>query len=262
MQKKLSIILLVIVFAAILVFIENKGFLANGIEATNKVTTPISIFFSGISNKTSGTVSGFFALSKLQKENAELKDSVNKLQAEVAQLLEAKKENEKLRADLKFVTGGDFSYESAQVVSYDPSNIRGMITINKGKRSGLANGMAVISEGFLVGRISNTTEETANVQLITDPSSGIPVTLQQSNTNGIAKGQIGYGISMEKIPQGESIKEGDTVITSGLGGEIPRGLILGVVTRVTKQENSLFATADIKPKAQLSNLSRIIVIKK
>lgn len=262
MQKKISIIFLVIVFAAILIFLENKGFLDNTFSYFKKVTSPILIVFSQTSNKTSGTFTSLFNLSKLQTENAQLKDTVNKLQAELAQLSEAKKENVKLRKDLGFLNSGEYIYETAEVVSYDPSNLRGMITINKGNGNGLSNGMAVISEGFLVGRLIDVTQNNSRVQLVTDPTSAIPVTLQQSNTNGIAKGQIGYGLSMEKIPQGQVINKGDTVITSGLGGEIPKGLILGTVSMVIKQENSLFITAEIKPETGLNNLSGIIIIKK
>ncbi len=262
MQKKLSIIFLVIVFASILIFIESKGFLDNTFGYLRKATSPVLIVFSQTSNKTSGTFTSLFNLSKLQTENAQLKDTVNKLQAELAQLTEAKKENEKLRSDLGFLNSGNYIYETAQVVSYDPSNLRGMITINKGSNNGLSNGMAVISEGFLVGRLIDVSKNSARVQLVTDPTSAIPVTLQQSTTNGIAKGQIGYGLSMEKIPQGQLVNKGDTVISSGLGGEIPKGLILGTITTISKQENSLFVTAEIKPETGLSNLSGIIIIKK
>lgn len=261
MQKKFSVTLLVIVFGSLLIFSNSRGYLNGAKTVVHNTTAPFSLFFSQFSGKTSGFFSGIFSLSKLQKENAELKDKVNKLQAEVAQLTESKKENEKLKLDLGFTTSQNFSYQAAEVLAFDPSNIRGMVTINKGKKDGLATGMAVISDGFLAGRVSEVSETTAKVQLITDPTSAIPVTLQSINTNGIAKGEIGFGLTMEKIPQGEAIKEGDIVVTSGLGGEIPRGLILGKVDKITRQENSLFVNASVRPEADLGNLSRLIVIK-
>jgi rod shape-determining protein MreC len=261
MKNRFSIILIVIVFGSLLIFAGSKGYLMGASNIVHEATRPISIFFSGVSGQTSGFVSGIFQLGKVQKNNAELKDKVNKLQAQVAQLSEDKKENDRLKALLGFTVQNDYSYEASSVLAYDPSNLRGNLTIDKGTDSGLNVGMAVISDGFLVGRISSVSAKTARVQLITDPLSSIPVVLQTANTSGIATGQIGYGLSMSKIPQGEAIKEGDVVITSGLGGEIPRGLILGRVEKVIKQENSLFADADILPSADLSNLARIIVIK-
>jgi rod shape-determining protein MreC len=261
MQKKLSIILVVLVFGALLVFLNTRGALTGAFDTVKNISAPASLFFSDISEKTSGLFASIFSLGKLQKENAVLRDTVNKLQAEVAQLSEAKKENEKLKKDLGFVTENNFAYESAKVIAFDPSNLRGVLTINKGESSSLKVGMAVISNGFMAGRISEVSRSTAKIQLITDPMSAIPVTLKSANTNGIAKGGIGYGLTMEKIPQGEQINSGDTVITSGLGGEVPKGLILGTVEKITKQENSLFIDATVRPAADLGTLSRIIVIK-
>lgn len=261
MQKKFSIILIVIVFSAALVYANSRGILSGAFNFTNSVTSPVSLFFSQLSQRTSGTFSGIFNLGKVQKENAELKDNINKLRAEVAQLSEAKKENESLKRDLGFIQKTNFTYEPAEVIAFDPSNLRSAITVNKGTENGLAAGMAVISDGFMVGRISEITPKTAKVQLITDPNSAIPVTIQDTNTNGITKGEIGYGLSMEKIPQGDQAKEGATVITSGLGGEIPRGLILGTIEKILRQENSLFVSASIRPSANLSTLYRVLVIK-
>lgn len=261
MQKKISIILLVLVAAAILIFANSRGMLGGASGFVGTATSPISLFFSQLSERVIGTFSGLFNLGKLQKENAELKDNVNRLQAEVAQLSEAKKENDNLKKQLNFTESHQFNYEAVEVIAFDPSNLRGMITINKGSKNGLKTGMAAISDGFLIGRISEVYEDTSKIQLITDPTSAIPTTIQGVNTNGITKGQIGFGLSMEKIPQGEQIKEGDTVITSGLGGEIPRGLILGKVEKIHKQENSLFITADIRTSANLNLLYRLIIIK-
>jgi rod shape-determining protein MreC len=261
MQERVSVVMVGIAFVALLIFANSQGMLTGGTEVIHTATTPVSLFFSQFSQKFSGFFNGIFSLSKLQRENGELRDNVNKLQAELAQLSEAKKENEDLQRQLGFTTTHNFSYEAAEVIAFDPSNVRGMVTINKGQANGLKAGMAVISDGFLVGRVSEATEKTAKVQLVVDPTSAIPVTLQSANTNGIAKGEIGFGLTMDKIPQGEQIKEGDLVITSGLGGDIPKGLILGTVERITRQENSLFVTASVRPSATLGNLFRLIVIK-
>lgn len=244
-----------------LIFANGRGFFKGTKEQTYKVTSPVALFFSESSNKFSHFFSGIFSLGKLQKENATLKDQVNALQAEVAQLSEAKKENEQLRNDLGFKVANKFTYEATEVIAFDPASLRGTVIINKGTKSGLKRGMAAISEGFLVGKIIDVTENTSKVQLVTDPESAIPVTLQGINTNGIAKGEIGFGLTMEKIPQGEQIKAGDLVISSGLGGELPKGLILGKVEKVTSQENSLFVNAEVRPSADLRNLYRLIIIK-
>ena len=261
MQKKTIVIVTVIFFAALLIFAGNKGYLDRFFAQARATTIPVGLFFSNASGQTSGFFSGIFKLASLQKDNANLKDNLNKLQAQVAQLSEDKKENDRLKALLKFTTENDFSYIPSSVVAYDPSNIRGSITIDKGKSDGLKNGMAVISDGFLIGRLAGVDSKTSRVQLITDPASSIPVVLQNADTSGIANGQIGFGLSLQKVPQGERLNVGDTVVSSGLGGDIPKGLIIGTVENTQKQDNTLFITADIRPSPDLSNLSRLIVIK-
>ena len=261
LQKKITIIITVLFFGALLVFAGNQGYLDGGLNVLRATTSPVGLFFSNTSGQTSGFIGGLFRLSGLQRENADLKDDLNKIQAQVAQLSQDKKENDRLKALLKFTTTHDFSYLPASVVAYDPSNIRGNVTIDRGKNDGMAVGMAVISDGFMVGRIASVSPKTARVQLITDPTSAIPVSLQSADTSGIANGQIGYGLSMQKVPQGEPISSGDTVVTTGLGGDIPKGLIIGTIEKIQKLDNSLFVTADIRPSADLSNLSRLIVIK-
>jgi rod shape-determining protein MreC len=261
MPKKLSLALLVVFFTAILVFANSKGFLVNAQKSFYDITAPTGVFFSENANSVSRFFGGLFTLGKLQKENAFLKDQVNRLQADVAQLSEAKKENESLKKDLNFTKDNKFAYEAAEVISFDPAMLRGTIVINKGKKNGLKAGMAAISEGFLVGRISEVADNTAKIQLITDPLSAIPATLQNASTSGIARGEIGYGLAFEKIPQGNQIGEGDIVISSGLGGEIPKGLILGKVEKVERKDNSLFLSASIRPSAGLRNLYRLIIIK-
>lgn len=261
MEKRFSVIAVTVLFAGLLIFASTKGYLEGATNILHATTAPVSIFFSGASDRVSGFFGGIFSLGKIQRDNAELRNNLNKLQAEVAQLAEAKKENESLRRELGFTTSHNYSYEAAEVLAFDPSNVRGMVTVNKGAKNGLKNGMAVISDGFLVGRVSEVSENTSKIQLIVDPTSAIPVTLQSTDTNGLASGQIGFGLTMDKIAQGEQIKEGDTVITSGLGGEIPKGLILGTVEKITRQENSLFVSAKVRPSANLASLFRVIVIK-
>jgi rod shape-determining protein MreC len=261
MSKKVTMIITIIFFAAILVFAGSRGILDGAFETTRGVTAPAGLFFSNLSGGTSGFFSGIFQLGRLQSDNASLRDSINKLQAQVAQLSEDKKENDHLKALLGFTKAHDFAYESATVVAYDPTNIRGNLTIDKGSKNGLKVGMAVISDGFLIGRVGKVDKNTARIQLITDPTSVIPVVIQNSSTSGVANGQIGYGLTMQKIPQGEKVDTGNTVITSGLGGDIPKGLIVGTIETTQKADNTLFISADIRPSADLSSLSRLIVIK-
>jgi len=261
LQKKISIILIAIIFGAMLVFANSKGFLDSAKSAVGVVTAPAAGFLTGTGSGIVNLGKSLLNLGKLQEENANLSEKNNQLEAELALLNEVEAENESLRGEIDFVKRGKFDYEAAQVISYDPSNLRAMLTINSGGLDGLKAGMAVTSEGYLIGRISEITEYTAKVQLITDPTSAIPVSIQDTGVNGIAKGELGSGLTMEKIPQGENVVTGQKIVTSGLGGEIPRGILIGEIEGVTSQENSLFVSAKIRVRTGIGNILRVLVIK-
>ncbi len=261
MQKKISMILVVMFFGLILVFLNSQGSLNSAFDIYSQITSPVSTLFSKAGSGISDFFGSLLNVGSLQKENAWLEEKVNKLEAEVVNLKDAKEENESLKKDLKFISEKKIDYESASVIAYEPSNLRGMITINKGLKNNIKEGKAVVFEGFLIGRISEVGEEYSKIQLITDPTSAIPVAIQNSNTKGIAKGELGSGLIIEKVPQGEKIEEGDTVVTSGLGGELPRGIILGKVENIERKENSLFSNAKIRPQVDLTHILRVLVIK-
>lgn len=262
MQKKLSIILLALFFGLVLVFMNSQGFLSGASDFTGNAISPATTFLSNSSTGITGFFSGIFNIGKLQEENAVLSDKVNQLEVEKARLMEVQNENDSLRADLDFVKKTSLTYMPSEVIAYDPSNIRAMITIDKGTKDNVKVGMAVVNEGFLVGRIAEVGDEYSKVMIVTDPSSAIPVSVQGSSTNGLIRGQLGSGLMMEKIPQGDKVDVGDTVITSGLGGEIPRGIIIGQVEELESKENSLFVNARVRPQARLSNILRVLVITK
>lgn len=261
MQKKISIILMAIIFGAVLIFANSKGLLEGPKNAFGIVISPFGSFFSGLGGNISEFGSGLLSLGSLQGENANLNAENSRLRAELARLSEVEKENESLRKEINFVKQGKYDYETAEVVAYDPSTLRGMLVVSKGGKDGLKPGMAVTSEGYLIGRISEVAERTSKVQLITDPTSAIPVSIQGTNVNGIAKGELGSGLTMEKIPQGENVQSGQLIVTSGLGGEIPRGILIGEIEGVTALENSLFMSAKIRTTRNIESILRVVIIK-
>ena len=231
-------------------------------SAVGVATSPIGGFFANLGGGLSAFGKSLFNLGGLQEENADLSVRISQLEADLALLKDVQRENDSLRTEIDFVKRGGFVYEAAAVVGYDPSNLRGMITINKGSADGLTMGMAATSNGYLIGRISEIFEHTAKIQLVTDPTSAIPVSIQSTGINGIARGELGSGLTMGKIPQGEEVRAGQSIITSGLGGEMPRGILIGEVEGVVSQENSLFVSAKIRVHSDINNVLRVLVIKK
>lgn len=198
--------------------------------------------------------------SNLEKENAQLQEKVGDLEGQLAELKEAKLENDALRNQLGFAQSGDYQLAQARIISQDPTNYQQVLTTDRGSSSGIKHGMVAVTGGLLVGRVIDTTPSTAKVQLITDFSSAVPVLDQETRATGLISGTRGFGLKLEMVPQTDQLKEGDTLITSGFGGEYPKGLVVGRVGKVTKRDSDVFQSAEVRPSADFRKLESLFII--
>lgn len=198
--------------------------------------------------------------SALEKENASLQQKVGELEGQLAELKEAKLENDALRQQLGFAQSGDYQLAQARIISQDPTNYQQVLTIDRGSSSGIKNGMVTVSGGQLVGRVVDTTPSTAKVQLITDFSSAVPALDQDTRATGVVSGTRGFGLKLEMVPQTDQLKEGNTLITSGFGGEYPKGLVIGQVGKITKRDSDVFQSAEVRPAADFRKLESLFII--
>ena len=143
------------------------------------------------------------------------------------------------------------------------------IVIDKGSRDGLFAGLAVVSssslgdtgQGIIIGKVVNVKDNLAEIYLVTNKNYKLAAAiLGESKTSGIVAGELGLTIKMEFIPQTENIKPGDLVATSGLEQNIPRGLVIGRVTKVIKENNEVWQSAIIEPQIDLDSLSIVAIL--
>ncbi len=241
-------------------FFRSKGSFSSVDSGLTRVLSPIGIV---VSNSTSGIgsfLSNLSNIGKLQKENKQCEDRVNALETQVAAMKEQVKENEALKKELGFKQGSNFQTLAAEISFFDPTNIRETITINKGKADGVKTEMVVTNEGFLVGKVSEVHEKTSKIVLITDPLSSIPASFSNSSLSGLVQGQVGLGLVMTQIPIESEVKQGDAVVTSGIGGQYPKGLLIGKVESITKKNNSIFQTASLRSFINFAKLERVQII--
>lgn len=203
----------------------------------------------------------------------DLNARVENLTNEVARLtvlnskyLSLEEENSKLRRIAKFngenswqtVAVGIIGRETLAAIGKESQNI----IINKGEKDGLRIGLGLINEdGVVVGKIIDLKSSTAKICLTTSPGCQLAASIQNQNkTLGIIEGDLGLTIKMSYIPQLEKINVNDIVITSGLGGDIPRGLVIGKVQAVRNESNEIWQSATIEPLVNMDNLSVLAVI--
>jgi rod shape-determining protein MreC len=204
-------------------------------------------------------------IKELHRRNEELQGLVDSLMIENVHLKEIESENETLRRLLGFTQANPtHSYKAAEVkgrvIGYDPSNFLSYLTIDLGSQQGIEKGMPVVTERGLVGRITEVGANWAKVMLTIDPSSSVNALIQTSRATGVVEGQVGGSLLMKYIPQGETVNINDIVLTSGLGGNFPKNLIIGQVTAVHQRDIEMFQQADIRPTVDFNKLEIVLII--
>jgi rod shape-determining protein MreC len=180
---------------------------------------------------------------------------------ENVRLREAEIENATLREQLGFKEANpDFRLVAAEVIGRDPSNFLEYILIDRGSSDGITANMPVVTSQGLVGRIVEVYPRSSRVLLITDPSSSVNALIQSSRATGVVQGQTDGSLVMRYIQQGEEVKVGDLVLTSGLGGHFPKRLIVGQVTSVRQRDVEPFQEAEVKPTVQFNHLEIVLII--
>lgn len=254
------LIIVLVLFVAISLILPKKYFWGpiKGVFAS--VISPVQkVAFQG-TNSISNFLSTIGKISQLAQENESLKKQNEQLISEKTSFIELEKENEILRQQLDFQKKASFKLMPAQVIAKEPTNIQQSITIDVGRNKGIREGMPVISSGMLVGKISEVGLRSSYVILITNPNSIINVMLQESRSNGLARGELGYGMVMESIPQDIKINISDSVVTSGLGGNYPKGLLVGQVSEIISKQSEIFQSAVLRPVIDFSDLEMVFII--
>lgn len=151
----------------------------------------------------------------------------------------------------------------ARVIAIDVSPYFRVARIQLDRGENLVQrGMPVITSEGVVGRINRTSGETSDILLTVDPRSAIDVVLPRSGGRGILKGkpgENGYRCAIEYLMQGEQAKEGDLVVTSGLGG-FPRDLPVGRISKLVKNSAGLTQDIEIAPDVDFGRLSEVLVV--
>lgn len=203
---------------------------------------------------------GYFALRGVYETNQQLRGEIHQLRRENSELRERAASSERLAELLAFKETVLFQTVAGQVIGRDASNWYRGVVLNKGERDGINTEMGVIMPEGVVGRVVKTTPSTAMVLLATDPHSAITGLIQRTRDEGIVEGAPHGRFKMKYLPLLSSIQIGDRVISSGLTGGFPKGLMIGTITRVDKVEGELFQSAEILPEVDFSRLEEVLVI--
>ncbi|WP_019720861.1 rod shape-determining protein MreC [Heyndrickxia coagulans] len=221
--------------------------------------------------KPANALAGFFDniedLKNTYTENKKLKSHLEQLTSLEAQNHELKKENENLRSIIKEKNSlGDSESIQAQVIARNPDNWYEQVVIDKGEVNGVAKNMAVVTSGGFLGKVTQVDKFYSTVELLSSPDETNRVSAKVQNAKKDAYGLIeGYDkktkmLLLKQLDFNIKVKKGDHVVTSGLSGMFPSGLLIGDIEKVTPDENGLTQTAYVKPAANFYDVREVLVI--
>jgi rod shape-determining protein MreC len=227
---------------------------------------PLERSMGGFTNAISTSYRSIHDLWHAEQENQELHLQLVAAQTQVQRLSEQAAETQRLRTLLDLKNQLTFQTAAAEVIgssmanTSSPGENSNAITLDKGSDAGFTTDLAVITPEGIVGKILAIFPHSAQVLLITDPSSGVGVTLAQSRVQGILKGGSDGVCGLHYIMNEEVMNRGDAVVTSGLDQVYPQGLPVGTV--VTFSDGNIYKNITVKPAVDLNRLETVLVVLK
>ncbi len=227
-----------------------------------RIVSPIQsrVYALGVSiNNLYLTVSG---KNQPLQVNQELQTQIQTLAVANAELQTRLEEVEALIIQQDFLKQEKLPSVTARVIgrSVGP-DVQGII-LNKGSADGVAVDMPLITDaGILVGKIYKVTSRSSEAILINDSLSRISAIIQNTTrTQGIVIGEHGLSLNMELVPQNDTVSINNLVVTAGVEPRIPRGLVIGQVSRVSTEPNSLFQTVRVRPLLKVDSLVIVSIL--
>jgi rod shape-determining protein MreC len=221
-----SKIYLYAVYALVLLVVLYKIWPLPFQEASKRVLLPTVNVLAEMGQKVISPINTLRDLNRLDKKNKALEQENNELMAKVAS-----QENTNKNCSLYLKEVGKGSPKNsiiAQVIGRTPGGLNSTLLLNKGSSDDIYVGDAVLSTGYFIGKVKSITDRTSEVMLIFSHNSFIPVVTNKNNDGGLLQGGL-EGLTITDIPINSKAEVGDSVVTSGLGGELPAGLMVGKI---------------------------------
>lgn len=224
------------------------------------VVTPIQQGMSALGRLARQAADGLARGRELSAENQRLRARVAGLEQENGRLSEVRLENLRLQELLGRRQQWRLPALAARVVACQRGAAGESLLIDLGSKSGLRAGLPVMAVGGLVGQVVAVGPSSSRVLLLTDRSSGVGALVQRSRVAGVVMGR-GGGCLLTCLPPGADVRQGDLVVSSGLGGIYPKGLPVGQVLQVAQDSTAEPVTARVRLLADLDRLEEVLVLR-
>lgn len=224
------------------------------------VLMPVQSSMVRIASSVASVWDRFSEIGRLRVENARLRRQVGELTQQVAVLRESARAAERLQRLLQLQEHLSYRATAARAIGRDPSRWFATLVIDRGSRDGVVRNAPVVTPDGVVGRVIEVTPTAARVLLITDSRSAVGVLVQDSRDAAVVEGWGTGVLHLKYLSRTSSVDAGDVVVTSGLGGVFPRGLVVGRIVKVIREEGALLQEAEVEPAAALDRLEELLIL--
>ncbi|MGD9876668.1 rod shape-determining protein MreC [Desulfococcus multivorans] len=204
--------------------------------------------------------SHYFALISVAEENERLKAALGRAIERSNRCEEVELANDRLRTLLDFQETLSQKVVAGEIIGKDPSPWFRSIIINKGKRDGLRTSLPVIVPEGVVGIVADVSERYAKILMLIDQNSAVDALVQRNRVRGLVRGEAKDICSLEYVLYRHDLREGDIVVTSGLDGVFPKGLRIGTISQVIKQNSGIFQEVAVVPFVDFETIEEVLVI--
>lgn len=259
--REIAIILLFIA-GGLVILLSTGTQPGNGAVAGTLYTLvgPFQRAVTGVHSRIGGIWSSYVDLMGVKQENKALRDEIEKLRRQRADLLSQERENRRLKKLLGLKTQHEFPSMAARVIGEDAVGWYRTLFIDRGSGDGVLPEMAVTVAEGVVGRVTRSSGEMSQVTLLTDPDLSVGCRTARTRDRGVLSGSLQNGCILRYIQLESKVRPGDEVVTSGLDGIFPRGLPIGRIESVSKGEQGLFLEARVIPAVNFSDIEEVLVI--
>jgi len=260
--RPIAIVVLVIVFSIILLFLSTK--MPSDTSYPRRfildVVAPIERLIRIPLDETITVWNRYLFLVGLGEENRRLKGENDQLKNQLLLYQEGYLEGQRLQKLLTMKDQSDYVSMTARVIGMDQKSLIKTILINKGTSHGIRNGLPVVNEQGVLGRIIETSWHVSRVLLISDGNSNIDALVQGTRVQGMLQGSGAMRCMLKYIAKTEEVKTGDPVVSSGMTEIFPKGLLLGTVIRADKKDSGLFQRIEVVPAVDFTRLEEVMVL--